>query len=51
MTGLWSYRVCKRLYHAVSFGWTVRSEEDLHRAEKEFDGIIFDSFCPKKKMK
>lgn len=49
MTGLWSYRICKRLYHTVSFGWTVRTEEELRRAEKEFDGIIFDSFCPRKK--
>ncbi len=50
MTGLWSYLICKCLYHTVSFGWTVRSKEDLHRAEKEFDGIIFDSFCPTKKQ-
>lgn len=50
MTDLWSYRICKRLYHTVSFGWTVRSEEELRRAEKEFDGIIFDSFCPRKKQ-
>lgn len=50
MTGLWSYRICKRLYHTVSFGWTVRSEEELLRAEKEFDGIIFDSFLPGKKQ-
>ena len=50
MTGLWSYRICKRLYHTVSFGWTVRSEEELRRAEKEFNGIIFDSFCPRKKQ-
>lgn len=49
MTGLWSYRVCKRLYRSMSFGWTIRSEEELHRAEKEFDGIIFDSFLPGKK--
>lgn len=49
MTGLWSYRICKRLYHTVSFGWTIRSEEELYRAEKEFDGIIFDSFLPGKK--
>ncbi len=48
-TGLWSYRICKRLYHTVSFGWTIRSEEELRRAEKEFDGIIFDSFLPGKK--
>ncbi len=50
MTGLWSYRVCKRLYRTMSFGWTIRSEEELYRAEKEFDGIIFDSFCPRKKQ-
>ena len=46
-----SYRICKRLYHTVSFAWTVRSDEELKRAEQEFDGIIFDSFCPEKKMK
>lgn len=51
MTGLWAYRICKRLYHTVSFGWTLRSKEELHRAEQEFDGIIFDSFLPGKKMK
>ena len=49
MTGLLSYRICNRLYRTVSFGWTVRSEEELHRAEKEFDGIIFDSFFPEEK--
>lgn len=49
MTGMRSYRICKCLYHTVCFAWTVRSEEDLNRAEKEFDGIIFDSFCPTKK--
>lgn len=49
MTGLWSYRICKRLYHTLTFGWTIRSEEELQRSEKEFNGIIFDSFLPGKK--
>lgn len=49
MTDLWSYRICKRLYHTVTFGWTIRSEEELRQAEKEFDGIIFDSFLPGKR--
>lgn len=51
MTDLWVYRLWKRRYDGISFGWTVRSKEELRQAEKEFDGIIFDSFLPGEKMK
>ncbi|MBQ9767985.1 MAG: glycerophosphodiester phosphodiesterase [Lachnospiraceae bacterium] len=50
MTDLWVYRLWKRRYGGTGFGWTIRSKEELRQAEKEFDGIIFDSFLPGEKM-
>jgi len=41
-----SNRICTRLYHMVSVGWTVKNAEELQTAESSFDVIIFDSFLP-----
>lgn len=39
--------LCKRLYGNVAAAWTIKSEEELARARKNFDIFIFDSFVPK----
>ena len=39
--------LCRHLYGNVAAGWTIKSEEDLERAKKNFDIFIFDSFIPK----
>lgn len=38
--------LCKHLYGNVAAAWTIKSEEDLARARKNFDIFIFDSFVP-----
>ena len=42
-----SYRFCRKLYHAKHAAWTLRSEKELEKAEKNFSIFIFDSFEPK----
>ena len=42
-----SRKICKVLYKNLAVAWTVKSEEELERAKKGFDLIIFDSFIPK----
>ena len=42
-----SYRLLRRLFTVENVAWTVQSEEELEKAEKIFDCIIFDSFIPK----
>ena len=42
-----SRKICKVLYKNLAVAWTVKSEEELERAKKDFDLIIFDSFIPK----
>ena len=39
--------LCRHLYGNVAAGWTIKSEEELTRAKKNFDIFIFDSFIPK----
>ncbi len=41
-----SRRICRRVYGNVAAAWTIKSEEDLERARKNFDIFIFDSFIP-----
>jgi glycerophosphoryl diester phosphodiesterase len=38
--------LCRHLYHNVTAAWTIKSEEELARAKKNFDIYIFDSFIP-----
>ncbi len=46
-SGCLSRRICRRLYGNVAAAWTIKSEEELARARKNFDIFIFDSFVPK----
>ena len=40
----------RELFNVVTAAWTVKSERVLHRVEKDFDVIIFDSFLPGEKI-
>ena len=42
-----SRRICRGLYKNLAVAWTIRNEEELVKAKKSFDLIIFDSFIPK----
>ncbi len=42
-----SRRICRSLYGNVAAAWTIKSEEELKAAKKNFDIYIFDSFVPK----
>lgn len=42
-----SRRICRGIYRNLAVAWTIKSEEELERAKKNFDIIIFDSFMPK----
>ncbi|NBJ94418.1 glycerophosphodiester phosphodiesterase family protein [Parablautia muri] len=39
-------RLCHGLYKNLAVAWTIRSQQELERAEKGFDLFIFDSFIP-----
>lgn len=41
-----SRRLCRSLYGNLAVAWTVKSEEELEQAKKDYDLIIFDSFFP-----
>lgn len=41
-----SCRLCRRLYHNTAAAWTIKNEEELKKARKNFDLFIFDSFVP-----
>ncbi|SFU42445.1 glycerophosphodiester phosphodiesterase family protein [Butyrivibrio sp. INlla21] len=38
--------LCRHLYKNVTAAWTIKSEEELDRAKRNFDIYIFDSFIP-----
>lgn len=42
-----SRRLCRSLYRNTAVAWTIRSEEELISARRNFDMFIFDSFLPK----
>lgn len=42
------YKIMRKLYDYWAAGWTIKSEEELEKAKKTFDIIIFDGFIPKK---
>lgn len=42
-----SYRLCRKLYDVENVAWTIRSQEQLEKAQEIFDAFIFDSFIPK----
>ncbi len=41
-----SRRLCRNLYRNTAVAWTIKNEEELAKAGKEFDLFIFDSFIP-----
>ncbi len=41
-----SMQICRHLYKCTTAAWTVKSEEQLTQAKKDFDIYIFDSFIP-----
>lgn len=43
-----SRRLCRKLYRNMAAAWTIKSQQELEAAKKEFDVFIFDSFIPKK---
>lgn len=43
-----SRRICRRLFHVLSVGWTIKDQDELEKMKPEFDVLIFDSFIPNK---
>jgi len=41
-----SRMLCRNLYHCTAVAWTIRSDQQMAEAEKQFDLFIFDSFVP-----
>lgn len=41
-------KLCRYLFKLPMAAWTVKSQEELELAKKEFDVFIFDSFVPEK---
>jgi glycerophosphoryl diester phosphodiesterase len=39
-------RICRRIFHAPCFAWTVRSEADAKQCSPRYDAIIFEHFLP-----
>lgn len=45
-TGNLSRVLCRKLFHALSVAWTIRSEEELQLRKKDYDLFIFEDFRP-----
>ncbi len=43
-----SRKICRKIYHNTAAAWTIKSEDELAAARKDFDIFIFDSFVPAK---
>ena len=41
-----TFRLMRKLFRAEYVAWTVKSQEELQQAKKDFDVILFDSFLP-----
>ncbi len=41
-----SRQLCRKLYRNTAVAWTIKSEEELSEARKEFDLFIFEGFVP-----
>lgn len=46
--GKFSFKLCRKLFRAVTAAWTIRSEEELSSSRKDFDIYIFECFIPEK---
>jgi glycerophosphoryl diester phosphodiesterase len=44
--GMWSRRICRRLFGCPAVAWTVMYEEQMEKAKRNFDLIIFEGFLP-----
>ena len=42
-----SLRLCRSIYHAREFSWTIRSKEDMETAEQNGALVIFEQFNPR----
>ena len=42
----WGYRLCRKLFKVENVAWTIKSEENVNRAQGIFKVLIFDSFRP-----
>lgn len=38
-----SFRLCKKFYSPITFGWTARNESDYLKTSRNFDAVIFDT--------
>lgn len=43
----WSRQICRIVYRAPAFAWTIKSQEELEKRQKDYDLFIFDSFLPR----
>lgn len=41
-----SRRICCGIFGAVGAAWTIKSQEELERAQRDFDIFIFEGFMP-----
>ena len=41
-TKTFGYRLCKKMYQPFCVAWTVRGDEEISHAKKEFDTLIFE---------
>lgn len=41
-----SFRLCKKIFHAKTAAWVIKSQQELLEAKETFDFFIFDSFIP-----
>lgn len=44
--GTRGFQICRRIFHAKTAAWTIKSQQELVQAHDMFDMFIFDSFVP-----
>ncbi len=40
------FSICRKIFHAKTAAWTIKSQKELEQARDMFDMFIFDSFLP-----
>lgn len=45
-TRLLSFQICRKLFRAPSFAWTIETLDELEKSKKKFDSFIFEKFLP-----
>lgn len=43
--------LCRKLFRCLSVAWTIRSEEEYHKAEAAYDLFIFEHFLPENRKR